>query len=101
MFAFGHLVILTAALWQCGRTEHDCEPVQATSSALLQSAPEFLAIVRTQQEGVKSRINAKSVWAGPGAKSVTWQSSFLEALQESCHGSLQWSLQGCITVHHL
>ena len=37
MIAFGHLVFLTAALWQCVRTEHDCEPVQATSSALLQS----------------------------------------------------------------
>lgn len=53
MIAFGHLVFLTAALWQCVRTEHDCEPVQATSSALLQSAPQFLACLRSQILGVQ------------------------------------------------
>lgn len=72
MFAFGHLVFLTAALWQCVRTEHDCEPVQATSSALLQSAPRFL--VSELKESIESTR------PGPGAKSVTWQISFSEAL---------------------
>eukprot|EP00434_Breviolum_minutum_P024441 symbB.v1.2.021585.t1/scaffold1832.1/size99513/1 len=38
MLAFGHLLLLTVALWPYGRAEPECdEPVSATSSALLQS----------------------------------------------------------------
>lgn len=37
MLAFGHLLLLTVALWPYGRAEPECdEPVSATSSALLQ-----------------------------------------------------------------
>lgn len=80
MIAFGHLVFLTAALWQCVRTEHDCEPVQATSSALLQSAPQVSCVSQNFSKE-SNRINARThSWAGPGAKSVTWRSSFWDCI---------------------